>query len=85
MSEAMGDDAMEESLEDIGPVLSEEADGELVHWMGRKPLSLGPAGVSATAVGAFVLGVAATLLVLALSDIVDPLVAVRQRRRQGAA
>jgi hypothetical protein len=77
----MTDDAMEESLEDVGPVLPKEDGDELVHWMNRPPPRLGPLGISATAVGAFALGVAATLAVLAFSDLVDPIVTVRQRRR----
>jgi hypothetical protein len=77
----MGQDAMEESLEDVGPVLPpDQNNGEVVHWMGRKPVSVGAVGISATAAGAFALGVAATLVVLAFSDIVDPLVTVRRRR-----
>ena len=77
----MTDDAMEESLEDVGPTLPEEDDGEVVHWMNRPAPSVGPIGISATAVGAFALGVAATLAVLAFSDLVDPIVTVRKRRR----
>lgn len=80
----MTDDAMEESLEDVGPILPGEDDGEVVHWMNRPPPSVGPIGISATAVGAFALGVAATLAVLAFSDVVDPLVEVRRRRRSRA-
>ena len=78
----MSEDAMEESLSDVGPALPEnEANGELVHWMDKPPASLGVAGISLTAVGGFALGVAATLAVLAFTDLVDPLVTVRRRRR----
>src|SRR5260221_14695327 len=78
----MTEDVMEETLEDVGPALPlEEDDGEVVHWMNRPPPTVGPLGISATAVGAFTLGVAATLAVLALSDLVDPIVTVRKRRR----
>ena len=77
----MSDEAMEESLEDVGPTLPEEDDGEVVHWMKRPAPSVGPLGISATALGAFTLGVGATLAVLAFSDLVDPIVTVRKRRR----
>jgi hypothetical protein len=77
----MSEDAMEESLEDVGPALPQDTNGEVVHWMDRPPMKVGPVGVSAAALGGFALGVAATLAVLALSDIVDPLVEVRRRRR----
>ena len=40
-------------LEDAG---QHAEPGELVHWMAPRPLTVGAAGVSATAVGAFVLG-----------------------------
>lgn len=79
----MGEDAMEESLEDVGPALHEDDAGEVVHWMEKPPPTVGPVGISMTALGCFALGVGATLLVLAFSDIVDPLVEVRRRRRAG--
>ena len=78
----MSEDAMEESLHDVGPALpSEETDGELVHWMNKPPMSLGVTGVSAAVLGAFTLGVFATLAVIAFTEVVDPLVTVRRRRR----
>jgi hypothetical protein len=78
----MSDDAMEESLSDVGPALpADEEGGELVHWMDKPPMSLGVAGVSLTAVGGFALGVAAVLAVLAFTELVDPLVTIRRRRR----
>jgi hypothetical protein len=77
----MTQDAMDESLEDVGPTLPDEDGDELVHWMAKPPPSLGLLGISATALGAFTLGVAATLAVLAFSDLVDPIVTVRKRRR----
>src|SRR5262249_47328087 len=81
---AMNDDAVEESLKDVGPELAEPpSQAELVHWMDEKPLSVGPAGMSLSIVGGFALGVAAALLVLAFSDIVDPLVVRRRRRTAG--
>ncbi|WP_293901290.1 hypothetical protein [Phenylobacterium sp.] len=55
------------STEDFTPDEIEipETRGELVQWMGRGPLRIGPADVSAKAVAAFVLGVAAAVAVLA--------------------
>ena len=63
----MSADAIDESLEDIGPALPEEADGEVVHWMEKPPLKVGWLGLSATAVGAFSLGVVAGMAVFAFS------------------
>ena len=77
----MSVDAMDESLADVGPELAETPEGELVHWMEPKPLSVGAVGISVTAVGAFALGVAATLVTLAIADLVDPWTLVRRRRR----
>jgi hypothetical protein len=77
----MSEDAMEESLKDVGPALGDdEGEGELVHWMQKPPLTVGVTGVSLAALGGFALGVGATLAVLAFTDIVDPLVTVRRRR-----
>ena len=70
----------EEPIADLGPELPEETNGEVVHWMAGKPLSVGAMGISLTAVGAFALGVTATLVTLAIADIVDPLTLVRRRR-----
>ncbi|HEY0435784.1 MAG TPA: hypothetical protein VGC92_04040 [Phenylobacterium sp.] len=60
-------DAMDESLEDIGPTLPEEDDGAVVHWMEKPPMKVGWLGLSATAVGAFSLGVVAGMAVFAFS------------------
>jgi hypothetical protein len=58
---------MHESAEgigdDVGPM---ESNGELVHWMEPKPLSVGPAGISAAAIAAFALGAAVALGVVAM-------------------
>ena len=48
------------------------ANGEMVHWMERKPIRVGPAGISAAALGGFAFGVAATLGVLALTGWIGP-------------
>lgn len=50
----------------------ELANGEVVHWMDPKPLKVGPAGMSAAALGGFVLGVAGTLTMLALMGWLGP-------------
>ena len=55
--------------DDVRPVAP---DGELVHWMARRPLTLGPAGISATAAGAFALGAATALVALALMHRLGP-------------
>jgi hypothetical protein len=67
-----------EEVEDFG---QPAPDGELVHWMEPRPLAVGPAGMSATAAGAFALGVVATLAVLALSHWLGPNRVIELRRR----
>jgi len=52
-------------------VATEPADGELVHWMEPKPVSLGLGGVTAAAAGAFVLGAVVALGVMALLQHLD--------------
>ena len=49
-------------IEEYAP---EESSGELVHWMAPGQLRIGPAALSATAVAAFALGVAAAFGALA--------------------
>ena len=63
----MDNDAMDHSLEDVGPALPEDEVGEVVHWMEKPPLKVGWLGLSATAVGAFSLGMVAGLAVYAFS------------------
>ncbi len=55
--------------DDVGPV---ETNGEVVHWMDPKPLTVGPAGISAAAAGAFALGAVAAVAVLALMHLLGP-------------
>ena len=58
---------MHESAEGIGEDVGRvESNGELVHWMQPKPLSIGPAGISAAAIVAFTLGAAVALGVVAM-------------------
>jgi hypothetical protein len=72
----------EEPVEDLGPALPEKPEREIVHWMDRKPLSVGPLGLSATAVGAFSLGMVAGMAVFALAGwLPEREVLVRRRRR----
>ena len=62
-----------ESADGIGDeVRPVESNGELVHWMARKPLTVGPAGISAAAAGAFALGAASAVAVLALMHWLGP-------------
>jgi len=63
----MDKDAMDVSLEDVGPALPEDEAGEVVHWMEKPPMKVGWLGLSATAVGAFSLGVVAGMAVYAFS------------------
>ena len=63
-----------------------ESNGELVHWMQAKPLSVGVAGISAAAASAFAVGVVAAVAVLALMHWVGPqreLAGRRWMRRHG--
>jgi hypothetical protein len=67
----------------VDDILPPEPNGELVHWMEPRPLSVGPAGISVAAVGAFALGAAVTVGVLALMHWLGPareLGAPRRRR-----
>lgn len=49
-----------------------DPNGELVHWMQPKPLSVGAVGISAAAAGAFALGAATAVAVLALLHWLGP-------------
>jgi hypothetical protein len=75
----------EQVVEDVDDLGQPAANGELVHWMDRPPLRVGPAGVSMTAGAAFTLGVAVAVGVLALLHWVGPERTVEVRRfRRGA-
>jgi len=64
---------MSESMfEDIDDILPTEPNGEIVHWMQPKPLSLGPAGISVATASAFALGALATVAVLGLMHWMGP-------------
>jgi len=64
---------MTEYGEDYGDdLLPPEPNGELVHWMEPRPLSFGATGVSAAALGAFALGAAVAVGVLAVMHWLGP-------------
>ena len=72
-----------EPVEDFGQPAT---NGELVHWMAKKPLRIGPTAVTAMAGGAFVLGVTAAVAVLALAHWLGPqrkITIARGWRRRG--
>jgi uncharacterized protein (DUF2345 family) len=60
---------MSESAQDV---LAEEPEGEIVHWMEPRPLTVGPAGITAATAGAFVLGAASAVAILALMRWLGP-------------
>jgi hypothetical protein len=59
-------------LEDIDEILPPEPNGEVVHWMEPRPLSLGAAGISITAATAFALGALTAVTALALMRWLGP-------------
>ncbi|MDP3175010.1 MAG: hypothetical protein Q8M88_11320 [Phenylobacterium sp.] len=61
-------DLVDEPLAEEPPA----SDGVLVHWMEPRPMTLGPAGVSATAAGAFALGAVVAVAVLSLLHYLGP-------------
>ncbi|WP_374471759.1 hypothetical protein [Phenylobacterium sp.] len=58
--------------EDWDDVLPNEPNGEVVHWMEPRPMSVGPAGISMAAAGAFALGALTTVAVLAMMHWLKP-------------
>jgi len=48
--------------------LAEPPEAEVVHWMDRRPLSVGAAGLSGAVAGAFLLGAVAALGLVVLSS-----------------
>jgi hypothetical protein len=62
-------DDVDGGSDDGGPT---DTNGELVHWMQAKPLSVGAVGISAAAAGAFALGAATAVAVLALLHWLGP-------------
>ena len=56
----------ESVLDDIDDILPPEPNGEVVHWMDPRPLTVGAAGLSLTAAGAFALGALTALAAVAV-------------------
>ena len=55
---------------DFDDLLPPRPNGELVHWMDPRPMSLGAGAVSVVVLGAFAAGLGAALLVTSLSQMV---------------
>lgn len=72
----------EQVVEDVDDLEQPTPEGELIHWMDRRPLRVGPVGISATAGAAFTLGVVMTVAVLALTHWLGPQQGVEARRRR---
>jgi hypothetical protein len=62
----------EQVVEDLEDLAQPAPNGELVHWMGRKPMAVGPGGLSVAVASGFALGVAATVAVLGLGGWLAP-------------
>jgi hypothetical protein len=54
----------ESPFEDIDDVLPPEPNGELVHWMEPRPLTVGATGISVATAAAFALGALTALAVV---------------------
>jgi hypothetical protein len=72
----------EQVIDEIDDLQQPAPDGELVHWMDRRPLRVGPAGVGLTAGAAFTLGVVVTVGTLAFMGWLGPERVVEFRRRR---
>jgi hypothetical protein len=76
----------ESVFDDIDDVLPSEPNGEVVHWMEARPLTVGPAGISLATAAAFALGAIAAVAVLGLMHRLAPARETpRWRRRRGRA
>lgn len=53
-------------FDEIDDVLPPEPNGEVVHWMAGRPLTLGAAGISVATASAFALGALAAVAVISL-------------------
>ncbi len=62
----------EEGLEEVDDLSQPAVDGDMVHWMDRRPLRVGAAGITLTAGAAFSLGVFAAVGVLAMIKWLGP-------------
>jgi hypothetical protein len=56
----------------VDDILPDEPNGELVHWMQAKPMSMGLPQISAAAAGAFALGAVTAITVLAVMHWIGP-------------
>ena len=57
---------------DLGELQVRPPAEALVHWMERRPVSVGPGGAVGAAAAGFLLGAALTVTALALSHWLDP-------------
>ena len=71
----------EQFVEDLEDLEQPTAEQEVVHWMPRPRMRVGPAAVSATAAGAFVLGIAAAVTLLAMAHWLGPQREIEAPRR----
>jgi hypothetical protein len=62
----------EHSYDEIDEPLAEAQNGELVHWMAARPLSLGPTGISMAVGAAFALGLATAAVTVAILRLAGP-------------
>jgi hypothetical protein len=74
-------DVVDETFSDAPPADESAQDGVIVHWMEPRPMSVGPAGISATAAAAFAAGAAVAVTVLAVMHWLGPERDVRLTRR----
>jgi hypothetical protein len=72
----------ESVFDEIDDVLPPEPNGELVHWMEARPLTLGATGISVATASAFALGALAAVAVLGLMHWVGPERAPARWRRR---
>ena len=56
----------ESVLDQIDDILPAQPNGELVHWMQPRPLTMGPAGISIATAAAFAIGALTAVAALAL-------------------
>jgi len=59
-------------LDDIDDILPQEPNGEVVHWMEPRPLTVGAAGISIATATAFALGALTAVATLALLHWLGP-------------
>jgi hypothetical protein len=62
----------EQVIDEVEDLEQPAADGAMVHWMDRRPMAVGPAGIGITAGAAFTLGVVTAVATLALMHWLGP-------------